>query len=90
MVEMLSPAARFARAFGVASLTAIVTIAFAVVFARAVGSDDLERHIDKNAQAILVEVETTRQLLCDLLRGADDPQIQTAHDKHCKGVNSNG
>lgn len=47
------------------------------------GSQKQDDRIDKNTAAIIAQVVETQELLCDLLKGADDPQIRHAIEEHC-------
>lgn len=67
-----------------AVIGAIVTIALLWGLAILVGNRQ-DDQIRRNSEVARIEAHKTRELLCDILIAADNPDIREAVRKHCNG-----
>lgn len=74
------------NAFIYALATTILVMSTAFVLSALLGSAqrELADRVDKNTIELVHKVEENRIVLCALLRGADDPQIQRAWQVYCR------
>lgn len=70
------------RAFIYGLFAAVMTIALAFGVAAVIG-DRLEEETSRQVTVVLQESQATRDLLCDVLAGADDKQIIAAIERNC-------
>lgn len=72
----------FRRALMYGAVAAVLTIALAFGVAAVVG-DEVENDTNRTVQVVLDESAHTRQLLCDVLIQADNPDIRDAIKENC-------
>lgn len=77
--------ARAQNAFIYALATTALVFATLFILSAILGGEqrELAARVDRNAQVTRAEVRETRELLCALFRGAEDPQIHRAWAVHC-------
>lgn len=66
-----------------AVLTTVILIGAAWTISAVAGAQDAEKRTDKATQVIVQQVQETQELICALLKGADDPQIRKAWSDFC-------
>lgn len=74
------------NAFIYALATTVLVMATAFTLSALLGSSqrELAARVDDNTKTLIARVEENRIVLCALLRGADDPQIQRAWMVYCR------